>query len=145
MVQAPPGYYEQKAIQTKEMLRLVNSHRCPLCGAQLDGGVYSTVADVFCRANPDEYSAKYKRGTSVPVSSVQRIYYTETLYEVDSTHLYEDTYRNLIYTVNMTVNARERMKTKKKIVDLECARIVLSNKLDEPNLLRKIKAYRLFG
>lgn len=144
VVPFPPGYEEQRAIQTKEMLRLVNSHRCPLCGAQLDGGVYSSRADVYCRANPDEYEAKYRRGVGVPITSVQRFYYPETLYEITNIHLFDERYHNIVFVSDMSVNATHRNKTKKKIVDLECARIILP-RIDEESLLKKIKAYRLFG
>lgn len=85
----------------KQYNRFINSLRCPLCGAQLDGSVNPGRSELECRWSPDEYSCKYINYGTEPVEQTVRV--TVNNMEYVATCIYENNcYNTIIYTFDLT-------------------------------------------
>ena len=70
----------------KEFIKFCNTLRCPLCSAQLDGGVSAKAANLYCRANPDEYKVNYFKNDPIFYKRTVRINFNATQYEILTYH-----------------------------------------------------------
>lgn len=49
-----------------DFVKFCNDLRCPLCGSQLDGGIYSTEARLYCVETNSEYGSTWVYGEVEP-------------------------------------------------------------------------------
>lgn len=142
-----PAQREKQQQQYKEMMELVNSERCPLCGAQLDGGVYYSHADVWCAANgEDEYKAHYIYGLKVPQYNTSTIYTDIHAYEIYHQYISDKEYLNIMYKIDLSsYNKVYRQRNKEKILDYKGTKLFLDKNISEEKILKKLKLYRVFS
>ena len=137
----------QKQLETQflELKRLINNERCPICSSQLDGGIRSDDAAVYCVSNPEEYKATYKYGLTIPVYSSVRYHTTNFDYEIQSSLNDNNVYSNTVYKIDLSLNVRAQNSDKKKLFSYDGVRMILSPILSEREIENKIKLYTTFS
>ena len=137
---------EKRANQLKEMKRFINTQRCPVCEAQLDGSIGYDRATVYCRAGGEkEYKALYVYGIHTPQRSVTTFYTTHFAFEIANTLVLDDLYKNLVYKIDLSLNERFQQAEKKTLLDYEGERLIIRAGLTEQQLIDKIKLYTTFS
>lgn len=137
---------DKRAAQLLEMKARVNAARCPLCSGQLDGHIGFDLAKVYCAAYTNkEYSATYSYWIPEPQYSIATIYTTHMAYEVIHQHLEKTRYLNSIYQIDLSLSPKYQQSQKKLFTSFEGSRFFLSKKLNEKQLLEKIKLYTVFS
>lgn len=137
---------KRRADQLEEMKVFCNAERCPICDAQLDGRIGYDSATLYCAANGEaEYKAHYKYGLSHPHWSVVTYYTTHFGFEIESSYVEGNMFKNTIYKVDLQLNKKYRQLDKKKLLDYEGAKLLLKKNLSEEQILEKIKLYTLFS
>jgi hypothetical protein len=129
----------------KTLERFCNTQRCPLCEAQLDGGVFPGEARLFCRAYPEEFTCVFVFGNPEPVNSSIRISYDCNQYEVIHDRTQSGSYINSVYVIDLTMRVDLRHKFKKKMFDFEGSRLIIPKTTTEAGLLSKLKTYIIFS
>jgi len=132
-------------VKQKELERFCNNQRCPLCDAQLDGGVHPGEARLFCRANPEEYTCVFTPNMLEPVNSSIRISYDCNQYEVLHFRTQSGSYINSVFVIDLTMRVDLRHKFKKKMFDFEGSRLIIPKTTTETGLLSKLKTYIIFS
>ncbi len=144
-----PGMTTEQALAQKEkqkkLERFCNTLRCPLCEAQLDGGVFPGEARLFCRANPEEYACVYTPNLTEPVNSSISLTYDCNQYEVMHFRTQSGSYINTVFVIDLTMRVDLRQKFKKKMFDFEGSRLIVPKTTTEAGLLSKFKTYIIFS
>jgi len=135
-----------RAYQLKEMRNFINSQRCLVCSAQLDGPVSYDGATVYCcEGGEKEYKAKYVFGIEVPTRSICTFYTTHVAFEIDTTHLTDGLYKNILYKIDLSLNPKFQQAEKKELLNYEGERLLFKKNWTEEELLNKVKLYTLFS
>lgn len=135
-----------RAFQLKEMRKFIDNQRCPVCSSQLDGPIGYDNATVYCCTGGEkEYKAKYVFGLDVPTRSVATFYTTHFAFEIDTTHLIDDLYRNILYKIDLSLNPKYQQAEKKELLNYEGERFLFKNSWTEEELLNKVKLYTIFS
>ncbi len=131
----------------REFVKFCNTLRCPLCSAQLDGGVTATSANLYCRATTQEYTVKYFRASPTPSERVARLNFDAVQYEIATYHEGGDSkFQNYIYKLDLSIK-REDLRQKSKVLafQLEGPCVPLKMETEEKIFLDKIKTFIIFS
>ncbi len=79
-------YIRSQEAKKKAMIAFVKTLRCPLCQAQLDGGVFPDRASLHCQADLDHYTAEYNTA-HILKSQVFRLTFGDCGYTIQASML----------------------------------------------------------
>ncbi len=131
----------------REFVKFCNTLRCPLCSAQLDGGVSATSANLYCRANPEEYKANYFKNDPVFYKRVARLNFNAIQYRITTYHDSPDSkYKNYISKLDLSI-AREDLREKAavKMFEMEGSCLPLKFETNEKIFLEKVRTFIIFS
>ena len=133
--------YTEEELQIKKFKEFLNTKRCMVCGAQLDGVVYSLAVKQTCVAER-HYSADFQFGFHLPTFYVATYIFAnqQNKYVVESHRIKDFEYKNIISEFNPSV-----MGVAKKLVSYTGAIISLPPALTEIQFIAKLRMYQTFS
>lgn len=138
--------FEQRAILLKQMKKLVNSQRCPVCDAPLEGSVRYDGANVFCAANGrKEYYAGFVPTLTFPRTAVTTLYTTHLGFEIHHLYVSENNFVNQVFQLDLSFSERFQQAEKKELLKYTGDRLILKGTFTEQKLIEKIKLYSIFS
>lgn len=142
----PLSEAQRRAAQLREMKMFINRRRCPVCDAQLEGGIGYDKAALYCVVGGEqEYRVHYQYGLDIPQWSRITYFTTHWAYQLDSTYVVDDMYKNTIFRVDLNLNQKFREMEKKTLLSFEGERLLLPRNLKEEEIDDKIKLLTLFS
>lgn len=125
--------------------KFINSLRCPLCGSQLDGNLFS---NIYCVAANNEYVAWYRAGDKIP--HIEHIMITFEDIKKQYYIYYSEIVGTIIYELDLQFPEKYKYENKIKILEIKNIRLSKLLKLDQLKLnqkefLEKISIYQTFS
>jgi hypothetical protein len=130
----------------RDYKKFINTLRCPLCKAQLDGSVHPSRSILECRANPAEYSCIYQNKQKKPASETVTLYYSDYYYEMLVAPQADGQYVSIIDRYDLSFDKDKIRKSKLRLYKIPANMIALYAKYPtQEELLKKLKMYNLFS
>lgn len=128
-----------------EFRKFINTLRCPLCQAQLDGNIHPKQAVVYCVSNNDEYDSTWIPGNIIPSHETIRHYYPQYEYAIGISRFDYDMYRTIVVRYNRDTTNFYKESTKKVLFNVPKRILLFRERIEEKDLLNKIKLFNLFS
>jgi hypothetical protein len=132
----------------KEFKKFCNSLRCIRCGAQLDGNIHPSSANLYCCINNEEYKCTYIPNQSTPEYEQINIYYYPYRYMVE-TKSYREDGEKLFITEVSKINLELRLiyqHSERDILFTVNARFIslFKKQLSKEEFLNQLRIYLMF-
>lgn len=140
-----PEFQAEQARKKKEMVAFVNQLRCPICKiGQLDGEASTSKADVYCRANPDHYSAGYNAQKQLKSFTIG-ISFNERGYTIYGQVLTPEQTNVVVYVIDRTIDYEHQQRYRKELFRFTGSLPDIDLSMSEDDLLAEIKLFALLS
>lgn len=144
-VQISPEVLEKRRAQKEELKKFANDLRCEVCGAQLDGAIYYSVARLHCVADNQHYQCSYLYGSTYPSYCYRTYNFHPDSYVVSSFYTEKGNYNNSIHHVDLTMNEIYRHKCRKLITSYEGPLPEYEKNISEEDFRQMLKMCAVFN
>lgn len=132
--------------EERDYKRFINSLRCPMCGAQLDGNIHLMRSLLECRGSPDEYKCGYYNKQTYPKHETFKIIMNKFEYEAHVSTLDSGELETVISSYDMGWTEYTRPKSKKILYVIPGRAVGLFiNKISVEKFEEKLKIYNTFS
>lgn len=139
----------QKKPVDKDLVKFYNSLRCPLCGSQLDGGIYNTKSELYCARDNREYKVTWYAGEQHPQTEELVYWYTQFRYNIYITKLKTvstPSFSTVIDRFNLDLSPPHIEFSRERVFAYTGAKILFfRQRMEEDKFLNKLKTYNVFS